>query len=419
MCIFLSFLFPLLNLNGYFPSSDGSKLFYVSGFEVQINQVIVPSVNTWTDWMGSFSGISSLVWFYTFGCFLAILKLLYRLKIIYRGLKNYYPGQAFSFFSDVHVDHELVGYSTILEHEHIHVKQFHSLDILLVELVKIINWFNPFVYLLQRSVKLNHEYLADEIVASNNKERSDYAQILLSHAFSTPVHSLANHFFNQSFIKNRIAMLFKNKSKKVVLGRFFLLIPILVVLVSFQAKETLFSTVQVLDNDDHVVVGNSQGDASENFKDVEVPAVSPGGVETLVPPVAGHDAYPQEEESGVQSSSTAALQSDSRIFMQVESPPVPVDGMPSFLRYIGVNYVYPKEAEAAKVKGRLMLAFVVEKDGTISDIKTLKDLGYGTGEEAIRVLKTSPKWKPGMQNGKLVRVEYTLPIVLDLGGGTE
>src|SRR5690606_20479121 len=99
------------------------------------------------------------------------IKLLYRFALIKRKLGIFYPGQAYSFFNKVHIDPELIGYSTIVEHENIHVKHLHSLDILLMELVKIVNWFNPVVYSFHRSVKLNHEYIADDIAAHNNNDR--------------------------------------------------------------------------------------------------------------------------------------------------------------------------------------------------------------------------------------------------------
>jgi beta-lactamase regulating signal transducer with metallopeptidase domain len=110
-------------------------------------------VSAWSNWMDSISGISIIVLIYGVGCVFALIRLLYRLVLIKRNFKTFYPGQAYSFFNKVHIDPGLIGYTTIVEHENIHVRQFHSLDIILVELVKIINWFNPIVYLFHRSMK--------------------------------------------------------------------------------------------------------------------------------------------------------------------------------------------------------------------------------------------------------------------------
>ena len=82
-------------------------------------------------------------------------------------------------------------------------------------------------------------------------------------------------------------------------------------------------------------------------------------------------------------------------------------GMEKFYKYVGKNYQVPEEEG---LKGKVFVSFVVEKDGSLTDIKVIRDIGYGTGKEAIRVLKSCPKWNPGEQNGKKVRVLYSLPI---------
>jgi protein TonB len=82
-------------------------------------------------------------------------------------------------------------------------------------------------------------------------------------------------------------------------------------------------------------------------------------------------------------------------------------GMEKFYKFVGKNYQVPEEEG---LKGKVFVSFVVEKDGSLTDIKVIRDIGYGTGKEAIRVLKSCPRWNPGEQNGKKVRVLYSLPI---------
>jgi protein TonB len=84
-------------------------------------------------------------------------------------------------------------------------------------------------------------------------------------------------------------------------------------------------------------------------------------------------------------------------------------GIDKFYKFVGNNYVTPEEEG---LKGKVYVTFVVEKDGSLTDIKVIRDIGYGTGKEAIRVLKKSPRWSPGVQNGKPVRVLYSLPITI-------
>src|SRR5690606_12238852 len=99
-------------------------------------------------------------------------------------------------------------------------------------------------------------------------------------------------------------------------------------------------------------------------------------------------------------------------FVSVQVMPEPVGGMAAFVNWVGKNYAYPDRALEQGIKGAVVVSFVVETDGALTDITVLRDIGFGTGDEAIRVLKKAAKWKPGVQNGRHVRVKYTLPIKL-------
>lgn len=96
-------------------------------------------------------------------------------------------------------------------------------------------------------------------------------------------------------------------------------------------------------------------------------------------------------------------------FSGIDVKPEFVGGMSEFYKFIGKNYNMPNVKGLA---GKVYVGFVIEIDGSIGDIKIMKDLGYGTGEEAIRVLKLCPKWKPGELNGQKVRCSFALPISL-------
>ncbi|MHC8950385.1 energy transducer TonB [Sphingobacterium hungaricum] len=100
------------------------------------------------------------------------------------------------------------------------------------------------------------------------------------------------------------------------------------------------------------------------------------------------------------------------IFSSVEIMPQPVGGMPAFIQWVSRNYQYPQSAIDNGVKGVVQVSFVVEKDGTLTDIQVKSDIGYGSGEEAVKLLKKAKKWKHGIQNGVPVRVSYTMPIRL-------
>lgn len=100
------------------------------------------------------------------------------------------------------------------------------------------------------------------------------------------------------------------------------------------------------------------------------------------------------------------------VFAHVEVMPMPPGGMEAFVKWVAQNYEFPAAAEENQVKGLVQISFVVEKDGSLSSFVVTRDLGYGTGEKAVKLLKTAKKWSPGVQNGREVRVSYTLPIRL-------
>jgi protein TonB len=103
------------------------------------------------------------------------------------------------------------------------------------------------------------------------------------------------------------------------------------------------------------------------------------------------------------------------VFVTAEYEPTPIGGMEKFYTFLGSKIKYPNAAKESGTQGRAVLTFIVEKDGSLTDIKAVRDQGNGLADEAIRVLKLSPKWKPGSQNGRTVRVQYTIPINFSLG----
>ncbi|WP_293300438.1 energy transducer TonB [Pedobacter sp. UBA4863] len=101
-------------------------------------------------------------------------------------------------------------------------------------------------------------------------------------------------------------------------------------------------------------------------------------------------------------------------FVSMENPPAYPGGIEKFYKFLGDNIKYPPMAAENNIQGNVFVSFTVEKDGALTDIKIDRKLGYGTDEEAVRVLKLSKRWNPGMQNGKPVRVKYNIPIKFSL-----
>lgn len=285
------------------------------------------------------------------------------------------PSGPFSFFQWIFMNPAAVKedeISEILTHEMAHVKQHHSVDVLLAEMVSICCWMNPFAWLLKREVRLNLEFLADRKVMEAGFATKSYQYHLLGLAYNHK-YGLSNNF-NFSHLKQRIIMM--NKKKSNATGHI---------------KYALF----VLPAFALLVAGNisCSQDASqtEDAKEEVVAPVSPEAKE------APADSTAKEE-----------------VFMVAEQMPEFPGGMKELLKFLQDNLKYPENAMKNNVQGRVIVQFVVEKDGTLTEFKVARSVDPDLDAEALRVLQTMPKWKPGMQRGKIVRVKFTVPVSFKL-----
>lgn len=243
--------------------------------------------------------------------------------------------------------------SELLIHEKAHLEQRHTLDILFVAVLQTVFWFNPFLSLFRKAIKLNHEFLADEAVNKQFGEVRSYQNLLLEFASNQQTVALASTI-NYLITKKRLLMMTKEKS------------PIAMIL-----KVSSVAAVSVV----LLIAFNSQAIAQTSFN----------GKTSI----------------------------DNRINEKtnVKQPQFP-GGIEKFYMFVGQNFRMPEEFSKHKMEGKLFVEFMVEKDGSLSEFKIVKDLGYGVSDEVIRVLKLSPKWIPATENGQAVRVMYSLPITL-------
>jgi beta-lactamase regulating signal transducer with metallopeptidase domain len=147
-----------------------------------------------------------LIVLYIIGAVFLTIRLVWHL-ILLKRLINAPAASAFSFFKKIKLNHSIPGGEVIIRHEEVHARQWHSADILIIEAVMIINWFNPVVYLYRFAIKHIHEFIADEQALLHGTSKADYALLLLSQTFNAPTHRLVNPFFNHSLLKQRIMML--------------------------------------------------------------------------------------------------------------------------------------------------------------------------------------------------------------------
>jgi TonB family protein len=340
-------------------------------------------------------------------------------------LKNKKAAAAWSFFKNIEVDEQLENREVIMAHEEVHARQWHSADVMLMEVVMIINWFNPVVYLYRRSIKNIHEFIADQNALKAGTSKADYAMLLFNQTFNAPTHHLLNPFFNSSILKQRIMMLQKSKSHYSALFKYGFSAPLFALMLALSSA--------TINNSDVVETLHNQAEdifdvaATTPFKATAAPKVKASNKisrrknEVLtIKPVSTTKQQSQPvktaKENIVSATSTDAI-AHNEVFTSVEKLPSFSGGMESFGKYLGKALRYPKEAQDNGTQGRVIVTFIVEPDGSLTDVRAIKDPGMGLGQEAVRVINASPKWVPGEQNGHKVRVQYTVPVIFTLADG--
>ena len=275
----------------------------------------------------------------------------------------------------------------IMIHERTHVEQWHSLDILLTELLTAFCWMNPFVWLLRREVRLNLEFLADERVVAAGSERKAYQYHLLGLAYGKNVATISNNF-NVLPLKLRIKMMNKKRTNSWLRAKYLLLVPVVGVA---------------------LVACNLDKKSAEPATAEEQAAQSDSaaGKPVMVPVVV--DETPAQDEGQAAESVV-----EGKVFDVVEQMPAFPGGMEKLMSFLQNNVKYPKQAQEKGTQGRVIVQFVVNTDGSIDKPKVVKSVDALLDNEALRVVKMMPKWQPGKQNGEAVRVKYVLPVTFRL-----
>ncbi|SOD20172.1 M56 family metallopeptidase [Pedobacter xixiisoli] len=452
---------------------------------------------------------------YLIGTFFFTVRFILQLYAVKKMLEGVKSGLAFSFWKQKVVAQNLPEVATVNHHEDIHIKQLHTFDVIFFEILGIITWFNPIIYLYKETVKSIHEYLADEAAAKFQGDKETYAILLLNQAFGVNTNKLTNGFFKKSMVKKRIFMLYKERSKKTAILKYGIFVPLfaaalLLSSATISKNEQILATAEnikledvkevvaeVLELPSEKTVNISispetkvkppinkanTNDGTEGFykflgSNIKYPSTAAennvqGNLivsftvtnkkleNIIVDPKLGYGAdeevsvnlakyqgnalangnYSMKVEYRLSGSPTKILNEsivaktgytalntvtiigyakpdpENQIysFISIENPPTYPGGMDKFYKFLSNNIKYPEEAKKLSIQGKVFVSFVVEKDGSLSDIKIDRKVGYGTDEEAVRVLKLSPKWNAGLKNGTAVRVKYNLPIAFTL-----
>ena len=353
----------------------------------------------------------------------------------------------FSFFRMVflhpesHSDKET---DEILTHECTHVSQWHSIDVILSEMMCMACWFNPFVWLLKREVRHNLEYLADNTVIQSGYDSKSYQYHLLGLAHHQSVTTLYNSF-NVLHLKNRIMMMNKKRSPGIVRTKYLIFIPLVGILMLLSNIEAVARLTVRLANE--ATVSNAMVTATGILVDetgqplIGASVVVKGGKERTITDKKGafslevpanailRCSYQGRDSQEVLAAdmtnnthlslSSKSREMNEQVFTVVEKMPSFPGGDAELLKYIATNIKYPKESQDNGEQGRVICSFIVGRDGSVNNPEVLRGVTPLLNEEAVRVINTMPRWNPGMQRGKAVAVKYTVPITFRLKSPVE
>lgn len=387
-----------------------------------------------TFWMSTLSSLYFIGVLFT--SFIFSFNLLKIAKLRVSGKKKNFKGTrlillpktdlTFSFFSTIYLGETVSdeNKASIIAHEKVHIQQKHSYDLLYFELLRIVFWFNPLVYMFQNRIATLHEYIADSEI-TRNKDKKQYYQNLLSEIFQTEQISFVNTFFKQSLIKKRIIMLQKSKSQKGAQVKYLLLLPIIF--------SMLFYTSCSNEPKPEEIQSTSQSDSEVMTK-----------INELAEAIMKKGDMTAEEEKALKLLTTEAQPGD-KVYTSVREylddtkgengtdvPYSVIDQVPAYPGCSGDNETMRKcmstkiaesinsnfntsIANDLNISGRQRIAvqFKIDKTGNVTDVRA-RAKHPELEAEAMRVVNLLPQMKPGEQKGEKVGVLYSLPIVFDV-----
>ncbi|CAM4229051.1 M56 family metallopeptidase [Zobellia nedashkovskayae] len=367
---------------------------------------------------------------------------------------------AFSFFKSIFIGDKVskTDYTNIIAHELVHIKQGHSWDLLFFELMRIVGWFNPLVYVYQNRISELHEFIADAKVAKSNK--NEQYQLLLSQVFQTQNISFINHFFKSSLIKKRIVMLQKSQSKSVFKLKYLALLPLVLGMLFYTSCENdskddaanneniiTVSSVDNLSEEEETKVytklkslANSEEVWSLKVEDSENSLKFESTKEDVF--ISGINNEPIQAKMTIDNSGSPEYFKNfipsagepydwKKIYKEDNQVPFSyVDKVPVFpgcegetdvracfqqnmQKHISKHFKYPEEAQRQGIEGRVSIMFTIDEDGSI--VKIRKRGPHELLEaEAVRIIEKLPRMAPGSYAGKTVKVPFSIPISFKL-----
>tara|TARA_R110002073_G_scaffold89852_7_gene212557 strand:+ start:20936 stop:22372 length:1437 start_codon:yes stop_codon:yes gene_type:complete len=384
-----------------------------------------------------------------------LLQLIIKYKIEDKGSYKLIvlPGtkKAFSFLHYVFLGGDINenDKEKIIEHELIHSNQKHTYDLLFFELLKVIMWFNPLLYVYQKRIATIHEYISDaSVVKSIPKET--YINKLINELFDVENITFVNQFSKHSLIKKRIIMMTKKKSKEVKQAKYLLLIPVLMIMIFYTSflssakannlkfENTILKDIEELtrkDSNQIEIIDHFEKEAAiEKIEDPEIVEKKTAVKRLEAPEIIGRKiAINKLKDIAIIETRIDVRKSRDTVIEKKEIEDILftiIDKVPTFpgceegskncfnknvQRHFAVNFKgnLPKQLDLKPGKKRIVMLFKIDKQGEIKDIR-VKAPHEKLKEECIRIIKMLPKMLPGEQDGKPVGVKYTLPMRIDV-----
>lgn len=368
----------------------------------------------------------------------------------------------------------------IIAHEYAHIMHKHFRDLLLAEICLLFQWFNPAMWLFRKELKTVHEFEADESVLKAGIDAKKYQLLLIQKTVGTRLYSMVNSFDHSSLKKRITMMLKKKSNPWARLKYLYVLPLAVIAVAAFARPEisseldeisavkvndltAIMKTEEVKSPEKHpakeikvqgqvlekstnapvvganvIIKGTTSGtitDLDGNFvismpvgatlsvsyinmktKELTITEKLIGKIKSLKVYLEGEITNKTQEVVVVGYGGGEEASDEVPVFQVVEEMPEFPGGMGECLKFLGKNIKYPVEAQKAGVQGKVIVQFVVEKDGNIANPKVVRSIDPDLDGEAIRVISIMPKWKPGMQKGQPVRVKYTVPVTFRLDG---
>ncbi len=357
---------------------------------------------------------------------------------------------SFSFFRYAFFPNENVD-PDIMRHEMSHISHHHSWDILFAEVMMILQWFNPFIYLYKKELQSLHEYQADRDVVATGVDKKNYMMLILQQCTAVDFSGMSNNF-SLILTKKRIKMITRSEKAKGLWWRLLATLPVLAILMIANTKVTaqeqkavdkpitvemgrfeifdddgtplqLKDTVIYADDGSYVKFETSDGfqpESGEPCKKLTVTSYNADGAPCNNFFITETERRGDTSTYSIETFSISgslfetlldvATSKEDTVYQIAEEMPVFPGGEQAMMKFVAENINYPQEAKDKEIAGRVFVSFVVEKDGSVDEVKVMRGIGGGCDEEVVRVVKAMPKWKPGKQDGKPVRVNYMMPF---------